>query len=280
MENKRLYMDIHILQNVPPSCINRDDTGSPKTAVYGGVTRARVSSQAWKRAVRMYFNNELGFERMGERTKRIIPMVAEQISRVNPMADAVNLARKVLEAADIGVKARSGKKDADKEDQEGTGALFFLSRDQAEALAKYALDTPEKNWKPDAIKKLLAQRPSVDMVLFGRMVASDPSLNVDAACQVAHSISTHAVRNEFDYVTAVDDRAPEDNAGAGHIGTVEFNTAVLYRYATVNIPELVRELGKTDAIIVARDFVKAFICAMPTGKQNTLLTVPFLTLSM
>ena len=46
--NKRLYVDFHILQTVPPSCINRDDTGSPKTAVYGGVLRARVSSQAWE----------------------------------------------------------------------------------------------------------------------------------------------------------------------------------------------------------------------------------------
>ena len=41
---KRLYVDFHVLQTVPPSCINRDDTGSPKTAIYGGVTRARVSS--------------------------------------------------------------------------------------------------------------------------------------------------------------------------------------------------------------------------------------------
>ncbi|MBQ6327010.1 MAG: type I-E CRISPR-associated protein Cas7/Cse4/CasC [Clostridia bacterium] len=269
MENKRLYMDIHILQNVPPSCINRDDTGSPKTAIYGGVTRARVSSQAWKRAVRMYFKNEMGLERMGERTKRIIPMVAGEIARLDPMADAADLARQVLEVADIGIKGRSGKKDADKEDQEGTGALFFLSRDQAEALARYALDTPVKSWKPDALKKLLAERPSVDMVLFGRMVASDPSLNVDAACQVAHSLSTHAVRNEFDYFTAVDDRSPEDNAGAGHIGTVEFNASVLYRYATVNLPELTRVLGKADAVDAARDFAEAFICAMPTGKQNT-----------
>ena len=86
MNTNRMYLDIHVLQNVPPSCINRDDTGSPKTAVYGGATRARVSSQAWKRAVRLYFRQTLANEDMGERTKRIIPMVAEEIERIDPHA--------------------------------------------------------------------------------------------------------------------------------------------------------------------------------------------------
>ena len=101
------------------------------------------------------------------------------------------------------------------------------------------------------------------------MVAEDPSLNYDAACQVAHSISTHAVRNEFDYFTAVDDRAPEDNAGAGHIGTVEFNSAVLYRYAAVNVQELASYLGTEDAVHACAAFAEAFVRSMPTGKQNT-----------
>lgn len=58
MNNNRYYIDLHVLQTVPPSCVNRDDTGSPKTAVYGGVTRARVSSQAWKHAMREMFKEE------------------------------------------------------------------------------------------------------------------------------------------------------------------------------------------------------------------------------
>ncbi|MBQ6347333.1 MAG: type I-E CRISPR-associated protein Cas7/Cse4/CasC [Clostridia bacterium] len=263
------YLDIHVLQNVPPSCINRDDTGSPKTAVYGGTTRSRVSSQAWKRAVRLYFKQKLAREDIGERTKRIIPMVAEEIERIDPYADSMKLARKVLEAGDIGIKAKNEKKDDAKADLEGTGALFFMSHRQAEALAKFAVQVPEKTWKKDDIKAIIASRPSVDMALFGRMVASDPSLNIDAACQVAHSISTHAVRNEFDYFTAVDDRSPEDNAGAGHIGTVEFNSSVLYRYATVNLRELNESLEEGEAIDAVLAFSEAFICSMPTGKQNT-----------
>ena len=101
------------------------------------------------------------------------------------------------------------------------------------------------------------------------MVADDPSLSFDAAAQVAHSISTHAVQNEYDYFTAVDDCQAEDNAGAGHLGTVEYNSATLYRYATVNVMELERHLGAEKAAEVVRSFGEAFIRSMPTGKQNT-----------
>ena len=118
-------------------------------------------------------------------------------------------------------------------------------------------------------KKALSTAPSADIALFGRMVADDPSLNFDAAAQVAHSISTHAVQNEYDYFTAVDDCQVEDNAGAGHLGTVEYNSATLYRYATVNVMELERHLGAKKAAEVVRSFGEAFIRSMPTGKQNT-----------
>ena len=119
------------------------------------------------------------------------------------------------------------------------------------------------------LQNALTASPAVDMALFGRMVASDPSLNYDAAAQVAHSISTHRVQNEYDYFTAVDDFAPEDNAGAGHLGTVEYNSSTLYRYATVNVLELEKHLGKEDAALAVKAFAQAFIRSMPTGKQNT-----------
>jgi CRISPR system Cascade subunit CasC len=103
------------------------------------------------------------------------------------------------------------------------------------------------------------------------MVADDPSLNADACAQVAHSISTHAVENEYDYFTAVDDMAPDDNAGAGMIGTIEFNSATLYRYATIAAHELFQQLARdTEALSKAVvEFARAFITSMPTGKQNT-----------
>ena len=259
----RIYLDIHVLQTVPPSCVNRDDTGSPKTAVYGGTTRARVSSQAWKSAMRKMFREEIfSAEKLGSRTKYVIRMVAEEIRTLNPLADAEKLAKDVLTCA--GVKF--------KEDQ--AEALFFMSAAQAKALAEIAVDesfkTPEG--KKDAKKlclQALKEIPSIDIALFGRMVASEPLLNCDAAAQVAHSISTHTIQNEYDYFTAVDDLSPEDTAGAGHLGTIEFNSSTLYRYATLNLTELEESMGKADTPVAARGFVEAFIRSMPTGKQNT-----------
>ncbi|MGN1084120.1 MAG: type I-E CRISPR-associated protein Cas7/Cse4/CasC, partial [Lachnospiraceae bacterium] len=147
----------------------------------------------------------------------------------------------------------------------GTDALFFMSQEQAKALAKLAAEGCEDK---KAYKGAIAANPSVDMVLFGRMVASDPSLNYDAAAQVAHAISTHRVQNEYDYFTAVDDCKSEESAGAGHVGDVEFNSATLYRYATVNVCELMKHIGKETPKVV-RGFAEAFVRAMPTGKQNT-----------
>ncbi len=262
MTNNRYYIDLHVLQTVPPSCVNRDDTGSPKTAVYGGVTRARVSSQAWKHAMRAMFNSLLKTEQVGVRTKRIVDKVAKKIREIDPNADGEKMAIEALGLA--GLKIKNAEK--------GTDALFFMSDGQAKALAEL-ICSGEKDKKRFAAA--LRSSPSVDRALFGRMGADDPSLNYDAAAQVAHSISTHAVQNEYDYFTAVDDCSAEDNAGAGHLGTVEFNSSTLYRYATVNVDELRHSIG-TDTAAAVRAFAEAFIYSMPTGKQNTFAnrTVP------
>ena len=250
--NKRLYVDFHILQTVPPSCINRDDTGSPKTAVYGGVLRARVSSQAWKHAMRKAFSENARLD-VGKRTKKAAELVKEQILALAPELDADKLAKKALENTGI------------KSDDKGTKALFFMSTAQAKALAVLAVEgVADKKQYKDALKAA----PSMDMALFGRMVADDPSLNYDAAAQVAHSISTHAVKNEYDYFTAVDD-CQTDSTGAGHLGTVEYNSSTLYRYATVNVMELKGKLGAEQAAETVRAFGEAFLFSMPTGKQNT-----------
>ena len=258
--NKRLYVDFHILQTVPPSCINRDDTGSPKTAVYGGVLRARVSSQAWKHAMRAAFAENARLD-VGKRTKKAAELVKKQILALAPELDAADkLAKKALENAGIKFDEKS------KKDDTVTKALFFMSTAQAKALAELAVagSTDKKEYQ-----KALKAAPSMDMALFGRMVADDPSLNYDAAAQVAHSISTHAVQNEYDYFTAVDDCQAEDNAGAGHLGTVEYNSSTLYRYATVNVMELAGQLGAAQAAETVRAFGEAFLFSMPTGKQNT-----------
>jgi CRISPR system Cascade subunit CasC len=264
LQPNRLYLDVHVLQTVPASCLNRDDTGSPKTAVYGGVTRARVSSQSWKRAMRLMFREILPKEKLGVRTKKIVEMVAEEIQNLQASANAHTAAMKVLEAAGLNIKSA----------EKGTDALFFLSRLQAKALAQLAVDEPGVvNGKlsgdvKEKAKSALSQFPGIDVALFGRMVADDPSLNTDASAQVAHSLSTHKVSNEYDYFTAVDDLSSEDNAGAGHIGTIEFNSSTMYRYATVAVHQLFNQLAE-DTVQAAVQFVRAFVCSMPTGKQNS-----------
>ena len=253
--NKRLYVDFHILQTVPPSCINRDDTGSPKTAVYGGVTRARVSSQAWKHAMRAAFAENARLD-VGKRTKKAAELVKEQILVLDPeQKKADKMAKEALKY--VGIKS---------DDKKGTDALIFISSAQAKALAELAVGGCTKDEK---YEEALIENPSADMVLFGRMIAQKASLNYNAAAQVAHSISTHAVQNEYDYFTAVDDCQAEDNAGAGHLGTVEYNSSTLYRYATVNVMELAGQLGAEQAAETVRAFGEAFLFSMPTGKQNS-----------
>lgn len=259
MKKTNLYVDIHVLQTVPPSCVNRDDTGSPKTAPYGGVTRARVSSQAWKRSMRVMFRDLLAEDQVGMRTKHIPELLAEEILTLDPEQGkkANKLAQDTLKKAGVGIS---------KKNENETDALFFISKRQLKTLAEMAVNGVDDK---TALQNALRENPSVDIALFGRMVASDPSLNFDAAAQVAHAISTHAVRNEYDYFTAVDDCSPADNAGAGHLGTVEFNSSTLYRYATVNVGGLSGMLSTQEVSAAVRAFAEAFICSMPTGKQNT-----------
>ncbi|MBE0417728.1 MAG: type I-E CRISPR-associated protein Cas7/Cse4/CasC [Coriobacteriia bacterium] len=268
----RTIVDIHVLQTVPPSNLNRDDTGSPKTATYGGVRRARVSSQAWKRAIRTAFASGLGQSELGVRTKRVVEVLAERIrDRAPELADrAEELAKATVNVAGIKTTASS------KGNAEESSYLVFLSSRQYDNLAAAAViaaDQVDVNaaLKAQDVKTLANRDHSVDVALFGRMVADISDINVDAAVQVAHAISVHGVENEYDYFTAVDDRKQEsDETGAGMIGTVEFNSATLYRYGTLDVDALMTSLGDATATRRAAEaFVRAFVTSMPTGKMNT-----------
>ncbi len=261
MSNKRLYMDVHVIQSVPPSCINRDDTGSPKTAQYGGVRRARVSSQAWKRAIRSYFQENSPEAGVGVRTKDIVSYVAKKIMSLAPEIDNSDAKVKAEEALNnAGIKTKDHM----------TGALFFMGDRQAEMLAKAVVEGKYTNKDKAELQQILKDNPEIDIALFGRMVADDPKLNTDAVCQVAHAISTHAVQTEFDYFTALDDLSPEDQSGAGMLGSVEYNSSTLYRYANISIHEFVNLLNdETSTVEACKLFIEAFSNSMPTGKVNT-----------
>lgn len=273
------YIDVHIVQNIPPSCVNRDDTGSPKSAMYGGVKRLRVSSQAWKHVTRSFFDAHLDREDLGTRTKRVVGILAKEIGRQaeDLENDAQKLAEEIFNAAKIKLSEPRAKKseEASKKAKE-SGYLLFLSNRQIAQLAEMAVESARSGEELDKkeVKKIFKSENSIDVALFGRMVADDADLNVDAACQVAHAISTHAAENEFDFFTAVDDdksRAEErEDAGAGMMGTIEFSSATMYRYATVNLDLLHENLGDAEATLRAlTSFIEAFVKTMPTGKQNT-----------
>lgn len=258
MKTNNLYLDIYAIQSVPPSNLNRDDTGSPKTAQYGGVTRARVSSQCWKKAMRDYFLSHGDAGKVGVRTKDIVTYVAEKIREKNntkSVNESMEMADKIINMAGVSTKDYKAK------------ALFFLGNKQAEELAMAALKNIQDKKE---IQGIMNANPAVDIALFGRMLADDQRLNEDASCQVAHAISTHAVSGEYDYFTAIDDLSPEGNVGAEMIGMIEYNSSTLYRYANIAVHELCHQLGNKEAAISAVTlFIKAFINSMPTGKVNT-----------
>lgn len=289
----KTLIEIHSLQNFAPSNLNRDDTGAPKDAIFGGTRRARVSSQCLKRAVRQHFSSlveskVIGAEDVAVRTKRLLDVLVETlVSKGKPAEEAAEKARQALAAFGLKVK-----------DDSKSEYLLFLGRREIDRLADIIYerwdsisspeDEPESEGKRSKAKKKKAAKAAdpelrkaldrvidggkaVDVALFGRMLADMPEKNQDAACQVAHAISTHAVNREFDFYTAVDDLKPEDSAGADMMGTVEFNSACFYRYAVVDWEKLLANLqGDTKlATTGLRAFLEGFVIAEPTGKQNT-----------
>jgi CRISPR system Cascade subunit CasC len=276
MGTLRTIIDVHVLQTLPPSCLNRDDTGSPKTAVYGGVPRARVSSQSWKRATRQYFNeNLLEPDERGVRTRRVVELIEGRLkTRLGAAAEGRDkelneLAKAALEG--LGLKEKKG---------DLSEYALFLSTRQVDAIAELLasrFEAGENTVEPKVVLELAGKGHSLDVALFGRMIADTTSLNVDAACQVAHAISTHRVSPEFDFFTAVDDLNPASEPGAAMMGYVEFNSATLYRFATIGAELLAANLGGSAAVaggVCA--FVEAFVKSLPTGHQNTFaaMTLP------
>lgn len=273
-----LFVEFHVIQNFAPSNLNRDDTGAPKDALFGGHRRARVSSQCFKRAMRLKSQEMdlIPVENRGVRTKKLAAMLQERLGDESmPRIEAA------LAAAGLKLK-----------DDGKTEVLLFLGEGEIRALAELikahwdelmpvATGAEKKSKKdakasapPEVVKKakaILDGGKAVDVALFGRMLADMPSVNQDAACQVAHSLSTHRVEREFDYFTAVDDQSTDDETGAGMIGQVEFNSATFYRYAVVDANKLLSNLQNDRDLTISAlgAFTQAMARAVPSGKQNS-----------
>lgn len=276
----KTIIEIHALQNFAPSNLNRDDTGAPKDALFGGTRRARVSSQCLKRAVREYFK-EQNSDWVADRTKRIVDALKK---RIQPkIQDQKGFTQEnLVKAIEVAVSSLGSNKKVKVDKERKTDVLLFLSPMEVDSLEKVITESYADLLKAklsdevvqrvnDALDGENKSRLSLDVALFGRMLAVMPEKNQSAACQVAHAISTHSVEREFDFYTAVDDLKPEDTAGADMMGTVEFNSACFYRYAAVDWDKLVSNLQNDTELASKglRAFLEGFVVAEPTGKQNT-----------
>jgi CRISPR system Cascade subunit CasC len=284
-----MLVQIHLLQNYAPANLNRDDTGSPKDALFGGYRRGRISSQCLKRSIRKSAVFAEAFEKeglLGIRTKQLPDLIKGEL--VALAADDEALRAIMARLSEIGRESSKGKaaeeetEDASSEPraqvETETKQLIFIGRSELRPLAEKLLalyrEQGSKKWaklKIGEITKSLGQSlpRSVDIAMFGRMTTSDAFDDVSAAVQVAHALSTNALTQEFDYYTAMDDLSGE--SGADMIGDVEFNSSTYYKYLNVHWEQLVENLG--GDVAVGRRAVLALIeaaaTAQPSGKQNT-----------
>lgn len=266
------FIEFHIIQNFAPSCLNRDDTGAPKDAMFGGVRRSRISSQCLKRASRLSFSTSslLQEDELGTRTRNIVAILEQKLSEKG-LENAHVAIEQALGIAKLKVKAREGS-------TAQTEYLLFLSRNAIIELAdviagNYEVLAAGKDNREivKAIDGCIGSASAVDVALFGRMLADRKELNVDAAAQVAHAVSTHRVDRESDFFTAVDDWTLDSEADAGMLGTVEFNASCQYRYGVVNYQQLIHNLNGDEQLATRGllAFLRASVMAIPTGRQNT-----------
>ncbi|MFF0598492.1 type I-E CRISPR-associated protein Cas7/Cse4/CasC [Streptomyces antibioticus] len=285
------FLDIHIIQSVPFANLNRDDTNSVKTVLFGGKLRTRVSSQSWKRATRVEFERITGNSTL--RTRRI----GEAVTR--ELADR-GWPQELAERAGAHIAASVGKFEVE-EKTEGktktaipnrviTNAMVYVPQAAVRELADYAeehrqtLEAAKDITKKGEAKASALPKAGVDAILrsrndvinlFGRMLAEVDRAGVDGAVQVAHAMTTHEADADLDYFTAVDDLTStwQDTTGSAHMGHAEFSAGTFYRYATVDLDELTRNLAGTgttaDVHEVLTGFLTAFALAIPQAKKNS-----------
>ena len=276
-----MQVEIHVLQSFPPANLNRDENGMPKSTVFGGRPRARISSQCQKRAVRLHYREQedpkVDASQFAQRSRGWMPeLKALLVAKEIPEAQAETAAKLALEV--LGAKFEDGKVESK--------TILFLGKTEIAAIA----DILVKNWeavaaglsaKEPALPKKDPNLPKVienalkdtgkpgDVALFGRMMASLPTVNVEAAVQMAHAISVNALQQEFDFFTAVDDLSTGDDQGADHIGETGYNSSTYYRFTTLDTEQLRKNLGSDDQVsLITQVFAESFIKAIPTGHQN------------
>lgn len=295
-----MQLEIHILQSFPPANLNRDENGMPKSTVFGGRNRARISSQCQKRAARLFYHqySDLDENLFAKRSKDWTTEIAKHLIKEEEIdreqaelvaACTISVFTEKKEAK--GKKKKDSKKNSttteektDSEKTDKSDTSLFLGHAEVRSI----LDFLKTNWqqvvadisaKEPALSKLIidgikatveTKNKPGDVALFGRMMANLPSGKVDAAVQVAQAISVHALQQEFDFFTAVDELAPSNSSGADHLGEMGFNGSTYYRFAVVDDRQLVSNLGDNRELTTAvtKAFIDAFIESVPTGHQH------------
>ena len=277
-----MLIEVHMLKNYAPTNLNRDDTGAPKTCMFGGTQRGRISSQCLKHSWRRspFLMDEVGHEKIGTRTRKLPELVAEKLAEKGYSAELVEAAKKKI----TGFGNKDGKETTDGK----TAQVIAYSPADIEAVANLLAEKLEQCSSPKDVEKLSAKdmqsamkssntrAVTLDMALFGRMVTSEAFADVEAAMQVAHAISTNRVMMESDYFTAVDDliAGSTDETGSGMIGDIDYNSSCYYIYASLDTDKLLENLKNCDdAEEIVKKAIPALIETMafanPSGKQNS-----------
>lgn len=283
-------IELHVLQSFPVSCLNRDDMGTPKTAIFGGYKRARISSQCLKRSQRLLFREFLPDFAKGERTK-LLASAFDRCIKERSCVDSIPGDLHIVLAEAWG-KVDSKKKAADGLPKATT--LTYLSPAEMNAMIDAALVLLKENPKAkkediqnaakSSVKGALA-KDAADIAMYGRMVASESSLTLEGAAMFSHAISTHKSEPELDFYAAVDDLQPQEESGAGMTGMLEFTSACYYRYVAVNVDLLkthLEGLREEEIKSIVSAFIRATVLAVPSARKNSMnaSTVPSYVLGL
>jgi CRISPR system Cascade subunit CasC len=270
-------IELHILQSFPVSCLNRDDVGAPKQADFGGVKRARLSSQCLKRAIREHAQDLSPKLFAGHRSRLIIEPLAKALQK-----HSVAETKATEIAKQVGDYLATSDDAAEKKGVLRVKTLIFLSPAEVDAIAKALADIVKKDPKAKDLEKAVAKacksaalKDAADIAIFGRMVASDHSLTLEGASLFSHALSTHKADNDIDFFSAVDDLQKAEEAGAGMTGTLEFTSATYYRYVGLNLDLLANTdhlgaLSPSERKQVVETFLRAAILAVPGARKNSM----------
>ena len=278
------FIQLHLLTAYAPANLNRDESGRPKTAFMGGVERLRVSSQSLKRAWRVSETFEEAMDGyIGKRTRRIgVDLV------YRPMIGA-GVVDKTAKGTAEKIAAQFGKLKSDKnaplEKNLEIEQIVHVSQHEIDLIKNLVATLIAENREPtdDEVKLLRKEQRSVDMAMFGRMLASSPEFSVEAACQVSHALGVSAVTIEDDFFTAVDDlNNKEEDVGSGHMGEQGFASALFYTYICISRDLLIENLGGNEELAkrAIAALTETALTVSPTGKQNSFASRAYATYAL